>query len=280
MAARIIDGKAWADRIGQEVHAALTEKARRVRLDVILVGDHAPSMVYVRNKERRAKEAGMDGRVHRLAQDATQAEVQACIASLNENPEVHGILLQLPLPDHLDATPLVQSIAAHKDVDGLTTANAGKLALGFAGLFPCTPQGVIELLKREAISMTGKRALVIGRSQLVGKPLVQMLLAQHATVTVAHSKSKGLGDLCAEADILVAAAGVPRLVRGSWLKPGAVVIDVGIHRTEDGTLCGDVCFEEAMEVAGALTPVPGGVGPMTIAMLLSNTLKAAELSNA
>ncbi len=279
--AKLIDGKAHAAAIRQEVSRVAGEWAshhgRPVGLDVILVGDDPASQVYVGSKERQAAAAGLRGKVHRLPRDTQQEALEALIAALNADSNVDGILLQLPLPPHLDAAHAVGCIAPGKDVDGLSTTNAGALVLGLPGLFPCTPSGIIELLKREDVALRGARALVIGRSTLVGLPVARMLTHCDATVTLAHSKSRDLQALALEADVLIVAAGKRHLVPGKWIKPGSVVIDVGIHRDADGALAGDVVFDEAVGRAALLTPVPGGVGPMTIAMLLSNTLKAAHL---
>jgi methylenetetrahydrofolate dehydrogenase (NADP+)/methenyltetrahydrofolate cyclohydrolase len=203
-------------------------------------------------------------------------KVAAQIEAFNADPNVHGILLQLPVPDHLDSDALIQMISPAKDVDGLTLPNIGALVAGLDGLVPCTPQGSMHLIKSVTEDLSGKHAVVIGRSLLFGKPMAQLLLAANCTVTMAHSRTKGLDKVCAQADILVAAVGRPKMVKGSWIKPGAIVIDVGINRMDDGKLCGDVDYDEALSVAGAITPVPGGVGPMTIACLLQNTIKAAD----
>jgi methylenetetrahydrofolate dehydrogenase (NADP+)/methenyltetrahydrofolate cyclohydrolase len=245
-------------------------------LAVVLVGEDPASQVYVRNKDRAAAEAGFEVRTLRLPAAASQADVLGTVSRLGADPAVHGILVQLPLPRGLDAGLVVRAIDPRKDVDGLTPANVAALWQGEAGLFPCTPLGCMELLRRSGAPVAGARAVVIGRSQLVGKPLAALLLAAHATVTLAHSRTRDLDAVCREADVLVAAVGRPELVRGSWIKPGAVVIDVGINRLADGRLVGDVATAEAAERAAAITPVPGGVGPMTIAMLLANTAEAAE----
>jgi methylenetetrahydrofolate dehydrogenase (NADP+)/methenyltetrahydrofolate cyclohydrolase len=276
--ARILDGKAVAKAVRAEVAGRV--RALRARgvvpgLVVVLVGDDPASEVYVRNKDKAAHEAGFAVRTLKLAATTAQAELEAHVDALNADPAVHGVLLQLPLPRGLDGEALLERLDPAKDVDGLTPSNVAALWRGTPGLVPCTPAGCIELLDRHDIPLEGARAVVIGRSQLVGKPLAALLLARNATVTVAHSRSRDLPALAREADVLVAAVGKPRLVRASWVKPGATVIDVGINRGADGRLYGDVDFDEVVNVAGALTPVPGGVGPMTIAMLLANTARAA-----
>jgi methylenetetrahydrofolate dehydrogenase (NADP+) / methenyltetrahydrofolate cyclohydrolase len=280
MTAQVIDGKAVSKQVRAEAQAraAAFERrhGRKPGLEVVLVGDDPASQVYVRNKERASTEVGMRGVVHRVPADASQAKVIELVQGLNADPNVDGILVQLPLPRHIDPDAVIGQIDASKDVDGLTPWNAGLLALGRPGLRPCTPYGCMRLLDAIGCSPEGKRAVVIGRSNLVGKPIAQMLLARNATVTIAHSRTADLGAVVAEADIVVAAVGKRDLVRGGWIKPGAVVIDVGMNRNDAGKLCGDVEFEAARQRAGFITPVPGGVGPMTIAMLLSNTIDAAE----
>lgn len=274
---QIIDGKqisaALKDALAQEVQEMDTPPG----LAVILVGDDPASQVYVRNKILACEKVGIKSFEAKLPARATQAEVAAEIKAFNDNPNVHGILLQLPVPDHLNSDALVQMIAPEKDVDGLTITNAGKLFLGLSGgLVPCTPQGSMLLIKSVLESLSGLHAVVIGRSNLFGKPMAQLLLQENCTVTVAHSRTRHLDELCRSADILVAAVGRAHLVKGDWIKPGACVIDVGINRGEDGKLCGDVDFDTAQGVAGFITPVPGGVGPMTIACLLANTIAAAK----
>jgi methylenetetrahydrofolate dehydrogenase (NADP+)/methenyltetrahydrofolate cyclohydrolase len=276
--ARILDGKAVAKAVRTEV----AERVRALRargiapgLVVVLVGDDPASEVYVRNKDKAAHEAGFAVRTLKLPATTPQTELVAHVDALNADPAVHGILVQLPLPRGLDGEALVERLDPAKDVDGLTPRNVAALWRGEKGLVPCTPAGCIELLDRHDIPIEGARAVVIGRSQLVGKPLAALLLARNATVTIAHSRTRDLPGIAREADILVAAVGKPRLVRADWVKPGATVIDVGINRGADGRLCGDVDFDAVLPVAGALTPVPGGVGPMTIAMLLANTARAA-----
>ncbi|WP_297442795.1 bifunctional methylenetetrahydrofolate dehydrogenase/methenyltetrahydrofolate cyclohydrolase FolD [Acidocella sp.] len=276
---RIIDGKAFAAQLRETIAAEVAGLAKKPGLAVVLVGEDPASKVYVANKARQTVEVGMVSFEHRLPAQTTQSELEALVARLNADPEVHGILVQLPLPKHLNAEQVIAAISPEKDVDGLTVVNAGRLVAGLEGLVPCTPLGCILLLESLIPDMTGLNAVVIGRSHLVGKPVAQMLLQKNCTVTVAHSKTRDLPGLCRTADILVAAVGRPEMVKGEWVKPGAVVIDVGINRVagrEPGKtkLVGDVDFAAAAPVAGAITPVPGGVGPMTIACLLRNTLTA------
>ena len=277
MTAELIDGKAFAAglraRIAAEVAAMKAAHGITPGLAVVLVGDDPASGVYVRAKGKATAEVGMQGFAHRLPADTAEADLLALIARLNDDPAVNGILVQLPLPGHMDEAAVINAIAPEKDVDGFTVLNAGRLATGQKAMVPCTPLGCLMLLRDRLGSLAGRDALVIGRSNIVGKPMAQLLTADSATVTVAHSRTRDLPDLCRRAEIVVAAVGRPRFVQGDWLKPGATVIDVGINRTEDG-LVGDVDFESARAVAGAITPVPGGVGPMTIACLLANTLTA------
>ncbi|MCB1562883.1 MAG: bifunctional methylenetetrahydrofolate dehydrogenase/methenyltetrahydrofolate cyclohydrolase FolD [Alphaproteobacteria bacterium] len=276
---RIIDGKAIAARLREEIAQETAAMDTQPGLAVILVGDNPASHVYVRNKIRACEKAGIKSFESRLPVQATQAEVTAEIQAFNDNPAVNGILLQLPVPDHLDADALIHMINPAKDVDGLTFINIGKLVAGDqSGLVPCTPQGALALIKSVETDLSGKNAVVIGRSLLFGKPMAQLLLAENCTVTSAHSRTKNLPEVCKQADILVAAVGREKMVKADWIKPGATVIDVGINRMEDGKLCGDVDYEAALGIAGAITPVPGGVGPMTIACLLQNTLRAAKQS--
>lgn len=283
-AARILDGKALAEtlraELAEEVRSWYDSTGIRPGLAVILVGNEAASAVYVRNKRKAAQAAGIADTIVEMPATVTQEEIAAEIDRLNAEPSVHGILVQLPLPRQIDAESVLRRIRPEKDADGFHPVNMGLLALGTPRLVPCTPLGVRELLIREKIVTKGKRAVVVGRSNIVGKPMALLLMAKgpggDATVTVAHTASEDLPGLCREADILVVAAGQPEMVRGSWIKPGAVVIDVGIHRSPVGTLCGDVAFAEAAEVASAITPVPGGVGPLTVAMLLRNTFEAAR----
>jgi methylenetetrahydrofolate dehydrogenase (NADP+)/methenyltetrahydrofolate cyclohydrolase len=278
--AELIDGKALAKEVRAEVktraEAFAAEHGRAPGLHVVLVGEDPASTVYVRNKERAAGKVGIAGEVHRLPATTSQADLLALIAELNAAPGIDGILVQLPLPDHLDDQTIVDAIDPRKDVDGLHPFNAGLLFVGRKGLRPCTPSGCMRMLDHVGCDPKGKRALVLGRSTLVGKPIALMLLERHATVTMAHSRTTDLADRVAEADIVIAAVGRANLVKGGWIKEGAVVIDVGINRLDDGSLTGDVDFEGASKRASYITPVPGGVGPMTIAMLLSNTVDAAE----
>ena len=282
--AELIDGKALAKEVRAEVKtragAFAAKHGRAPGLHVVLVGEDPGSQVYVRNKERAAGKVGIAGEVHRLPAQTTEAALLALVAELNAAPDIDGILVQLPLPDHLDDQTIVDAIDPGKDVDGLHPFNAGLLFVGRKGLRPCTPSGCMRMLEHVGCNPKGKRALVLGRSTLVGKPIALMLLEKHATVTIAHSRTEDLGDRVGEADIVVAAVGRPNLVAGDWVQEGAVVIDVGINRLEDGSLIGDVDFEGASKRASYITPVPGGVGPMTIAMLLSNTVDAAEARNA
>ena len=285
MTAKLLDGKAIAAVVRGEVkeraEAFAAKHGRRAGLHVVLVGDDPASQVYVRNKEMAAGKAGLAGQVHRLPADTTQAELEALVEKLNADPAIDGILVQLPLPKHLKSQPVLDRLAPSKDVDGLTPMSAGLLLDGRPGLRPCTPSGCMRLLREAGLDdLSGKRAIVIGRSILVGKPIAMMLLAKNATVTLAHSRTADLAGECARADIVVAAVGVPELVKGSWIREGAIVIDVGINRREDGTLVGDVAFDECAARASWITPVPGGVGPMTIAMLLENTVLAASRSAA
>ena len=286
MTAATIDGKAFAASLRARIaeYAATFEQSagRQAGLAVVLVGDDPASKVYVASKGRACIECGMASFEHRLPADTTQDALLALVSSLNADPLVDGILVQLPLPGHLDEQAVVEAINPDKDVDGLTPLSTGRLALGLPGLVPCTPLGSLMLLKDQLGSLSGLNAVVIGRSILVGKPMAQLLLAESCTVTIAHSRTKDLPDVVRRADIVVAAVGRPEMVRGDWIKPGAVVIDVGINRLPPeegqakGRLVGDVAFAEAVTVAAAVTPVPGGVGPMTIAVLLRNALVAAH----
>jgi methylenetetrahydrofolate dehydrogenase (NADP+)/methenyltetrahydrofolate cyclohydrolase len=281
MAATVIDGKAVAARVraevGESVAEYTAEHGRPPGLATLLVGEDPGSAIYVASKQKATAEVGMRGFDHRLAADATREQVVDLIAQLNADPDVSGILCQLPVPDHLDGVELTGLIDARKDVDGLTPVSAGLLALGRDGLRPCTPLGVMLLLAEAGAQLEGAEAVIVGRSNLFGKPMAQLLLGANATVTVCHSRTRDLAAVCRRADVLVAAVGRDRMVKGDWVKPGATVIDVGINRSDDG-LHGDVDFDEAAQVAGAITPVPGGVGPMTIACLLRNTLQAARMA--
>ena len=279
MTARLLDGKAMAREVRAEVRAAAAGLAAGgvvPGLAVVLVGEDPASQVYVRNKDRAAQEAGFHVRTERLPASASQGELLALVARLNADRGVHGILVQLPLPRGLDQDAVVRAIDPDKDVDGLHPRNVAALAMGTEGLVPCTPAGCIELCDRSGIALEGSRVVVVGRSMLVGKPVALLALARNATVTICHSRTRDLAAVVRTADIVIAAVGRPRMVRAEWIAPGAAVLDVGINRLEDGSLVGDVDFEAAREVAGAITPVPGGVGPMTIAMLLRNTLSAAQ----
>ncbi|MGH6677702.1 MAG: bifunctional methylenetetrahydrofolate dehydrogenase/methenyltetrahydrofolate cyclohydrolase FolD [Bradyrhizobium sp.] len=283
MTARIIDGKAIAGelraRVASEVARVKRENDLVPGLAVVLVGNDPASEVYVRSKHKQTQQAGMASFEHTLPADIAQADLLGLIAGLNRDPAVHGILVQLPLPKHLDTETIINAIDPAKDVDGLHPNNAGRLAGGFQALSPCTPLGCIILTRSVHASLEGMNAIVIGRSNLVGRPLLQLLLNENATVTIAHSRSRDLPKLCARADLVYAAVGKPEMVRGNWIKPGATVIDVGINRLPLASgktrLVGDVAFDEASQVAGAITPVPGGVGQMTVACLLVNTLRAA-----
>lgn len=279
MPARVIDGSAIAARVRAEVAgdvaAWVADGNPAPGLATVLVGDDPASAVYVGGKQKACAEVGIRGFDHRLGAEAAHDEVEALLRELNEDRDVSGILLQLPTPPQVDGGALTTLIAPGKDVDGLTPVSAGLLAQGKPGLRPCTPAGVMELLRRHDVPLEGAEAVVVGRSDLVGKPVAQMLLAANATVTVCHSRTRDLPGVCRRADVLVAAVGRPRMVKGDWVKPGAAVIDVGINRTPEG-LVGDVDFDAASERAGLITPVPRGVGPMTIAMLVRNTLEAAR----
>jgi methylenetetrahydrofolate dehydrogenase (NADP+)/methenyltetrahydrofolate cyclohydrolase len=285
--ARIIDGKAFAAglraRIAEDVAKLKALHRLQPGLAVVLVGEDPASQIYVKSKGEQTKEAGMHSEEHRLPADASLEQIVALVKQLNADRNVHGILVQLPLPNGLDPAPVIASIDPDKDVDGLTIINAGRLASGLPGLVPCTPSGCLMMIQDQlGGALKGKTAVVVGRSNLMGKPMAQLLLQADCTVTIAHSRTQDLPGVCRGADILVAAVGRPEMVKGDWIKPGAIVIDVGINRlaptTEGGKgkIVGDVAFEEAKAVAGAITPVPGGVGPMTIACLLNNTLIAAR----
>lgn len=276
---QVIDGKAIAASLRETLAAdtaRLVAAGKRPGLAVIMVGDNPASDVYVRNKIAACEKTGIASFEHRLPAHATQAEVEQLIRRLNADDAVHGILLQLPVPDQIDSTAMIGLIAPEKDVDGLHPLNLGRLMAGLPGMVPCTPQGSLMLIKEVQGDLSGLHAVVIGRSLLFGKPMAQLLLGENCTVTQAHSKTRDLPALCRTADILVAAIGRPEMIKGDWVKPGAIVIDVGINRMADGHLKGDVDFPAASTVARAITPVPGGVGPMTIACLLANTVKASK----
>ncbi|MGE5560110.1 MAG: bifunctional methylenetetrahydrofolate dehydrogenase/methenyltetrahydrofolate cyclohydrolase FolD [Chloroflexota bacterium] len=279
MSAKVIDGKETAaairSELKHEVERFHSEHGYVPGLAVVLVGNNPASETYVKSKAKGCKEVGMYSEVHKLPEETTQDELVALIAKLNADPKLHGILVQLPLPKQIDEKTILNLIDPGKDVDGFHPVNVGKLMIGEHSLLPCTPAGCIELIERSGTDITGKSAVVIGRSNIVGKPVAMLLLHKNATVTICHSKTRDLKEVCRRADILVAAIGKPKFVTADMIKPGAVVIDVGINRVE-GKIVGDVDYEAAAEVAGAITPVPGGVGPMTITMLLKNTLEAAR----
>jgi methylenetetrahydrofolate dehydrogenase (NADP+)/methenyltetrahydrofolate cyclohydrolase len=279
VSARLIDGKAVAAKLREELTVEVAEFAARhgrpPGLATVLVGEDEASTVYVGMKHRQSEAVGIRSFGHELAADTSEAELIALIEQLNADEEVSGVLVQLPLPGHLDGVKLTGLVDVGKDVDGLTPLSAGLLALGRPGLRPCTPSGVMLLLESEGVELEGAETVVVGRSNLFGKPMAQLLLAANATVTMCHSRTRDLGAVCARADVLIAAVGQPQMVKGDWVKPGAIVIDVGVNRLESG-LVGDVDFDAAAERAGAITPVPGGVGPMTIACLLRNTVIAAR----
>ena len=275
MTARLIDGKAVAAALRVGVASRVAALPYRPGLAVLIVGDDPASATYVRNKDKAATQAGIDVITHRLPRGAAQSELLQWIDTQNADPAVDGILVQLPLPPHIDASAIVEAVDPAKDVDGFHPVNVGRLASGRPGLVPCTPLGVMCLLSHAGVAIAGEKAVVLGRSPIVGRPLAALLLAADATVTIGHSRNKNIVEECRGADILVAAMGRAEMVRGDWIKPGATVIDVGINRMPDGRLAGDVAFEECVSVAGVITPVPGGVGPMTIACLLENTITAA-----
>jgi methylenetetrahydrofolate dehydrogenase (NADP+)/methenyltetrahydrofolate cyclohydrolase len=280
--ARILDGKALSsivrESLKEKIASLASEGKRRPGLAVVLVGDNKASEIYVRNKMQACKQVGIESQLRRFDANVNQQTLLDCIKELNTTPSVDGILVQLPLPEHLSKDAVLSLLARHKDVDGLTLLSQGLLFEGKPGLRPCTPLGIMKLFEHYEVALSGKRAVVIGRSSLVGKPVAMMLLEKNATVTICHSRSEQLDAIARTADVLVVAAGKRAFVPGAWIKPGACVIDVGIHHIEnaqgESTICGDVNFAEAVRVAGMITPVPGGVGPMTIAMLLSNTLTA------
>jgi methylenetetrahydrofolate dehydrogenase (NADP+) / methenyltetrahydrofolate cyclohydrolase len=280
MAATVIDGKAVAasvrERVREDVEALAADLGRPPGLATVLVGDDKASAIYVRRKREACEEVGIRSFHHEPDGSISQEELLDLVRELNDSDEIDGILVQLPLPGQIDSDAIVNAIDPDKDVDGLTPISAGRLARGEPGLVSCTPQGVMELLASAGVDPSGKEAVIVGRSNLVGKPLFSLLLGANATVTICHSRTRDLGEVCRRGEILVAAAGEPRLIGGDMIRPGATVIDVGTNRTDDG-LVGDVDFDAAVGVAGAITPVPGGVGPMTIAMLLVNTAAAARL---
>jgi len=280
MTAQLLDGKAIAQKVRDEVREGVARfvaaHGRPPGLDVVLVGEDAASVIYTRNKEKASNEVGMRGRLHRLPADTSEDDLLRLLTSLNADPAVDGILVQLPLPKQIGEQRVLDLIDPAKDVDGFHPVNAGLLATGRPGLVACTPRGCMRLLAEAGAKLGGARAVVVGRSNIVGKPMAQLLLAAHATVTIAHSRTRDLAEVCRQADVLVAAVGRAKLIQGDWVKEGAIVIDVGTNRTEEGKLVGDVDFAAARERAAWITPVPGGVGPMTIATLLDNTLHAAR----
>ena len=276
--AQIIDGKAVSKLIRQELKQEaerMAAQGTRPGLAVIIVGEDPASQVYVRNKQKGCEECGFYSEMHSLPDNTPEAELLELIEQLNTKPEIHGILVQLPLPKHIDEGRVIEAIAPEKDVDAFSPVNVGRVVVGDYILAPCTPAGVVELIDRSGMDIKGRHCVIIGRSNIVGKPLALLMLHRHATVTICHSRTQNLADITRQADILVAAVGKPRFVTADMIKPGATVIDVGVNRLPDGTLCGDVDYA-AEKVAGLITPVPGGVGPMTIAMLMKNTLAAAR----
>lgn len=281
MQAKILDGKALSVKIREGLKARIeklkSEKGITPGLAVIIVGENPASVVYVRNKEKGCQEVGINSRVIRLPESTTQEDLLKQIDDLNKDRDIHGILVQLPIPDHIDDMAVIESIDQKKDVDGFSVESAGCLMVGRHGFVPCTPKGCISLIESTGESIQGKEAVIIGRSNIVGKPAAMLLMQKHATVTVCHSRTKNLAEVVRRADIIVAAIGKPEFVTGDMVKPGAIVIDVGINRGEDGKLKGDVNFDQASKVASWITPVPGGVGPMTITMLLENTVESAEI---
>ena len=280
MAAHLIDGKAIGAAVRAEIRDRVEEFSARTEIKpnlvTVLVGDDPASRIYVRNKGKACHEAGMLSQQIDLPATLPENDLLALVAELNADPAVHGILVQLPLPDHINESRIIEAISPDKDVDGFHPVNAGRLLSGGPCFVPCTPLGIMKMLDRESVSLKGKHAVVVGRSNIVGKPVALLLLARHATVTICHSRTKNLPSVVQSADVVVAAVGRAEMIRGDWISPGAVVIDVGINRLPDGKLVGDVAFEEAKEIAGKISPVPGGVGPMTITMLLHNTLEAAD----
>lgn len=280
VSAIVVSGKDLAaelrEEIKQKVAQMKQEMGKTPGLAVILVGEDPASQIYVRNKEKACEEVGMYSEVQRLPEQTTQEELLQLVREYNQNENIHGILVQLPLPKHIDEDEVLKAISPKKDVDGFHVENAGSLFTGLPGFVACTPKGCIKLIKKTGIDIAGKNAVVVGRSNIVGKPVAMLLLGENATVTICHSKTKNLPEICRNADILVAAIGRPEMITGEYIKPGAVVIDVGTSRV-DGKLKGDVKFDEAKEIAGYITPVPGGVGPMTITMLIENTLEACQM---
>lgn len=275
----IIDGKRISQEIKDELKdkvEALKAEGKKAALAVVQVGNDPASCVYVNNKKKACAYIGIESLSYELEEETTEEELLELIKRLNEDEKVHGILVQLPLPKHINEDKIIQAISPKKDVDGFHPENVGKLVIGEKGFVSCTPAGVIQLLKRSNIEIAGKNCVVVGRSNIVGKPMALLMLRENATVTIAHSKTQNLKELCKTADILIVAIGKPRFITSEYIKEGAVVIDVGIHRDENNKLCGDVKYEDVVEIASAITPVPGGVGPMTIAMLMNNCVEAME----
>lgn len=278
--ATVIDGKGLAAKMRAEAAkdvAALKRAGVNPGLAVVLVGDDQASATYVRSKLRDCEECGIASFDYKLPADASQDEILQLVRNLNDDPKITGILVQMPLPSHLDAEEIIEAISPLKDVDGFHPTSLGRLVRGLPGLRPCTPAGIMVMLDEYNIELAGKNAVIVGRSSIVGKPMAHMLLERDATISVAHSRTRNLDEICRSADILVVACGIARLVKGDWVRPGATVIDVGMDRDEDGGLCGDVDYDDVFNVAGAITPVPGGVGPMTRAMLMSNVVTAARM---
>lgn len=278
--ATVIDGKGLAAKMRAEAAkdvAALKRAGVNPGLAVVLVGDDQASATYVRSKLRDCEECGIASFDYKLPADASQDEILQLVRNLNDDPKITGILVQMPLPSHLDAEEIIEAISPLKDVDGFHPTSLGRLVRGLPGLRPCTPAGIMVMLDEYNIELAGKNAVIVGRSSIVGKPMAHMLLERDATISVAHSRTRNLDEICRSADILVVACGIARFVKGDWVRPGATVIDVGMDRDEDGRLCGDVDYDDVFNVAGAITPVPGGVGPMTRAMLMSNVVTAARM---
>lgn len=278
--ATVIDGKGLAAKMRAEAAkdvAALKRAGVNPGLAVVLVGDDQASATYVRSKLRDCEECGIASFDYKLPADASQDEILQLVRNLNDDPKITGILVQMPLPSHLDAEEIIEAISPLKDVDGFHPTSLGRLVRGLPGLRPCTPAGIMVMLDEYNIELAGKNAVIVGRSSIVGKPMAHMLLERDATISVAHSRTRNLDEICCSADILVVACGIAKLVKGDWVRPGATVIDVGMDRDEDGRLCGDVDYDDVFNVAGAITPVPGGVGPMTRAMLMSNVVTAARM---
>ncbi|MCX8094075.1 MAG: bifunctional methylenetetrahydrofolate dehydrogenase/methenyltetrahydrofolate cyclohydrolase FolD [Candidatus Goldbacteria bacterium] len=274
MTAKIIDGKTIAQKIREKIKNEIKEFKQKPGLAVILVGNDEASNIYVKNKEKDCQEIGFYSEIHKLPEDISEEKIKELINKLNNSDKIHGIIVQLPLPNHIKEETVINTILPEKDVDGFTYINAGKLFTGNKGLLPCTPAGCIELIKSTGVEIKGKEAVVIGRSNIVGKPMAMLLMQEHATITICHSKTKNLKEITKRADILVAAIGKPKMITEDMVKDGAIIIDVGMNKDENGKLCGDVDFENVKEKVSYITPVPGGVGPMTRAMLMKNTLTA------